>query len=150
MLAIKLQNLIIPHLGDADGAGTTGRKAHWASPKTPILGTTDRAPEVEILLLTNMVLIHVQAAIVHKLGGAHENILNNFMHFKCFSVIDAIPLMDSPAILILGTIACNHEPVSPSNFCGATGEATATKPPRFRRARLDNQSPSGPSNPFCS
>ncbi len=66
------------------------------------------------------------------------------------SVIDAIPLMDSPAILILGTIACDHEPVSPSNSCCATGEATATKPACIRRVRLDNQLPSGPSNPFCA
>jgi hypothetical protein len=79
-----------------------------------------------------MVLIHAQAAIVHKRDGAHENIINNFMRIKFCSVVDAIPLMDSPAILILGTIACNHEPVSPSNFCGATGEAMATKPPLFK------------------
>ncbi len=76
-----------------------------------------------------MVLIHAQAAIVHELGGARENIRYDFMHIEFRSVIDAIPLMDSPAILILGTIACDHEPVSPSNFCCATGEATATKPP---------------------
>jgi hypothetical protein len=76
-----------------------------------------------------MVLIHAQATIMHELGGAREDILNNFMHIKFCSVIDAIPLMDSPAIFILGTFACDHEPVSPSNFCGATGEATATKPP---------------------
>jgi hypothetical protein len=75
-----------------------------------------------------MVLIHAQAAIVHALGCACEKILNNFMHIKCCSVIDAIPLIDSPAILILETIACDHEPVSPSNFCSATGEATVTKP----------------------
>ncbi len=97
------------------------------------IGTTNRA-EVLILRLTNMVLIYAQAAIVHKLGGAHENILNNFMQIKCCSAIDAIPLMYFPAILILGTITCDHEPVSgwtvsPSNFCGATGEAMATKPP---------------------
>ncbi len=84
--------------------------------------------EVEILLLTNMVLIHVHAAIVHKLGSAHENTLNDFMHIKCCSVIDAIPLSDSPAFLTLGIIACNHEPISPSKFCGSTGEATATIP----------------------
>jgi hypothetical protein len=75
-----------------------------------------------------MVLIHVHAAIVHEHGGARQNILNNFMRIIFCSVIDAIPLMDSPAILILGTIACDHEPVSPSNFCCATGEATVTKP----------------------
>ncbi len=76
-----------------------------------------------------MVLIHAQASIVHELGGAREKILNNFMLIEFCSVIDAIPLMDSPAILILRTIACDHEPVIPSNFCCATGEATATEPP---------------------
>ncbi len=65
MLAMKLQIQIIPRLGDADGAGTTGHEAHPASPETPIRGTTNRAPEVEILRLTNMVLIHAQAAILH-------------------------------------------------------------------------------------
>ncbi len=72
MLAIKLQNIIISRLGDADGAGTAGREAHRASPETPILGTTDRTPEVEILRLINMVLIHAQVAMVHKLGGANK------------------------------------------------------------------------------
>ncbi len=74
MVAMKLQNEIIPRLGDADGAGTTGREVHWASPDTPILGTTNRAPEVEIPRLTNMVLIYAQAAIVHEHGGARQNI----------------------------------------------------------------------------
>ncbi len=73
---------MIPRLGDADGAGSTGREAHRASPDTPILGTTNQAPEVEIPRLTNMVLIHAQAAIVHELGGARENVLNNIMHIK--------------------------------------------------------------------
>jgi hypothetical protein len=97
-----------------------------------------------------MVLIHAQAAIVQKRYGALENIIDNFMHIKCCSVIDAIPLMDSPAILILGTIAWDHEPVSPTNFCCAMGEATATKLPLCWLALFDNQSPSGQSNPFCS
>jgi hypothetical protein len=56
------------------------------------------------------------AAIVRKLGGAHENIINNFMYIECCSVIDEIPLNNSRAILILGTITCNRLPVSPSNF----------------------------------
>jgi hypothetical protein len=76
-----------------------------------------------------MVLIHAQAAIVHELGGARENILYDFMRIKFCSVIDAIPLIDSPAVIILGTIACDHEPVGPSNVCGATGEAKETKLP---------------------
>jgi hypothetical protein len=75
-----------------------------------------------------LITLAASGVIVHELGGARQNILNHFMRIKFCSVIDAIPLMDSPAILILGTIACDHEPVSPSNFCGATGEATATKP----------------------
>ena len=29
----------------------------------------------EVLWLTNMILVHAHAALVHKLGGAHENIL---------------------------------------------------------------------------
>ena len=82
MLAMKLQNQIIPRLGDADGAGTTGREAHRAPPDTPILGTTNRAPEVEIPRLTNMVLIHAQAAIVNTAARA-----------KTFSTIHAYHIL---------------------------------------------------------
>jgi hypothetical protein len=53
--------------------------------------------------LTNIILVHARAALLHNLGCTHENILKIFMHIECRSVIDAIPLSDSPAILILGT-----------------------------------------------
>ena len=115
MLAIKLKDEITPRLGDEDCSGTTGCEQHRASPETPILGPTDRAPEVEVLWLTNVVFFHAQATFVHKVGGAHENIVDNFVHIKGRSVIDTIPLMDSAAF-ILGTFACNRVPVSPSNF----------------------------------
>ena len=68
-VAMKLQNEIIPRLGDADGAGTTGREAHRAPPDTPILGTTNRAPEVQILRFTNVVWLHYRAALVHKISA---------------------------------------------------------------------------------
>ena len=97
-------------LGNADGAGTAAREVkrrepHRATPETPILGPTHRAPKVEVLRLTNMILVHANAAIVHKVDGAHENIINNFVHIQSHSVIYAIPLYNSPASLILGTIA---------------------------------------------
>ena len=65
-----------------------------------------------------MILVHANASIVHKVGGGHENIINHFVHIQSCSVIDALPLNDSPAFLFLGTIACNRVPVSWSNFCG--------------------------------
>jgi hypothetical protein len=37
-----------------------------------------------------MIPVHAKPAIVHKLGGAHENILNNYMYIESLSVIDAI------------------------------------------------------------
>jgi hypothetical protein len=61
-----------------------------------------------------MVRVHAKAAIVHKLGGAHENIVNNFFHVIGRSVIDAVPLRNSPALLILGTITCTRQSVCPS------------------------------------
>ena len=51
---------------------------------------------------------------MHKLGGAHENIVNNFGHIHGRSVIDAIPLRNSPTILVLGTIACKRATDCPS------------------------------------
>ena len=54
------------------------------------------------------------AALVHKLSGAHENIVDNFGHIHGRSVIDAIPLRNSPTILVLGTTACKRAPHCPS------------------------------------
>ena len=98
------------------------------TPETPILSSIHRAPKIEVLRLADMVRVHAKAAIVHKLGGAHENIVNNFFHVIGRPVIDAVPLRNSPALLILGTITCTRQPVSPSNICGRTGEATELKP----------------------
>ena len=56
----------------------------------------------------------MKAALVHKLGGALENILENFVQIHGRSVIDAIPLSYSPAILVLGTIACMRAAICPS------------------------------------
>ena len=137
-------------LGNADGARTTASEPHRAAPETSILGPTHRAQKIEVLLLTNMIFVHAQLASVHKVGGAHENIINNFVHIHSRFVINAIPLNNSPAFLILETIACNRVPVSLSKFCSSTGEATALEPISFCQARLDNQLPSGPSNPFCT
>ena len=101
-------------LGNADCAGTTGREPHRATPETPILGPAHRAPKIEVLWLTHMIRVHAQAAMVHKLGGAHENILDNFVHIRGRPVIDAIPLRNSPTILVLGTIACKWAANCPS------------------------------------
>ena len=150
MVSMKLKNKIFLRLGDADCAGTTGREPHRATPETPILVPIHRAPKIEVLRLANMIRVHAKAAIVHKLGGAHENIVNNFFHVIGRPVIDAVPLRNSPALLILGTITCTRQPVSPSNICGRTGEATELKPASFCRARLDTQLPSGPIISGCT
>ena len=150
MVSMKLKNKIFLRLGDADCAGTTGREPHRATPETPILGPIHRAPKIEVLRLTHMIGVHAQAAMVHKLGGEHENILDNFVHIHGRPVIDAVPLRNSPALLILGTITCTRQPVSPSNICGRTGEATELKPASFCRARLDTQLPSGPIISGCT
>ena len=114
MVSMKLKNKIFLRLGDADCAGTTGREPHRATPETPILGPAHRAPKIEVLWLTHMIRVHAHAALVHKLGGAHENIIDNFGHVHGRSVIDAIPLRNSPTILVLGTIACKWAANYPS------------------------------------
>ena len=114
MVSKKLKSEIIPCLGTADCAGTTGREPHRATPETPILGLIHRAPKIEVLWLTNMIRVHAQVALVHKLSSAHENIVNNFGHIHGRSVIDAIPLRNSPTILVLGTIACKRATNCPS------------------------------------
>jgi hypothetical protein len=75
-----------------------------------------------------MILVHAQAALVHKVGGAHENIVNNFMPIKGSFVKNAIPLFNSAAMLILGTLVCNSVPISQSSFCGSMGEVMEIKP----------------------
>ncbi len=109
---MQVKREIILCLCNADGLRTTCSEQHWASPKASILGSADRAPKVEVLQLVNMILIREQVALVHNISGAHENIFDNFVHIKGSSVIDAIPLMDSSSIPILGTIACNRVSVS--------------------------------------
>ena len=68
MVSKKLKSEIIPCLGNADCAGTTGCEPHRATPETPILGPIHRAPKIEVLWLTNMILVHAQVALVHKLS----------------------------------------------------------------------------------
>ena len=114
MVSKKLKSEIILRLGNADCAGTTGREPHRATPETPILGPIHRAPKIEVLWLANRIRVHAHAALVHKLSGAHENIVDNFWHIHGRSVIDAIPLRNSPTILVLGTIACKRAANCPS------------------------------------
>ena len=95
-------------------ARTTGRKPHRATPQTPILGPIHRTPKIEVLWLTDMIPVHAQVALVHKLSGVHENIIDYFGHVHGRSVIDAIPLRNSPTILVLGTIACKRATNCPS------------------------------------
>ena len=117
MVSMKLNSEINLRLDHSDGGRETAREPHWATPKTQIPGPTHLASKVEVLWLTDKILVHANAAIVHKVGGALVEILNNVMHIHKRPVIRAIPLNGSPAFLILGTIACNRVPVSPSNFC---------------------------------
>ena len=131
MISVKLKNKIFLRLGNADCAGTTGREPHRAPPETPILVPIHRAPKIEVLRLANMIRIHAKAAIVQKLGGAHENILNNFFHVIGRSVIDAVPLLNSPGPPHPRNYHLHPSarlPVNPSNFCGRTGEDTELNP----------------------
>ena len=79
MVSKNPKSEIIPCLGNADCGWTTGRAPHRATPETPILGPIHRAPKIEVLWPISIIRVHAHAALVHKLGGAHENIINNFM-----------------------------------------------------------------------
>ena len=131
MVSKKLKSEIIPCLGNADCAGATGRKPHQATPETPILGTIHRAPKIEVLWLTNMIRVHAHAALVHKLSGAHENIVDNFGHIHGRSVITAIPLRNSPTILVLGSIACKR-----ATNCLSARRIFAAEREKLRRSNL--------------
>ena len=61
-----------------------------------------------------MIRVHAHAALVHKLSGAHENIIDNFGHIHGRSLVNATPLRNSPTILVLGTIACKRATNCPS------------------------------------
>ena len=78
-----------------------------------------------------MIPVHAHAALVHKLSGAHENIVDNFGHIHGRSVIDAIPLRNSPTILVLGTIACKRA----TNFPSAR-RILAAEREKLRRSNL--------------
>jgi hypothetical protein len=79
-----------------------------------------------------MVLIHAQAAIVHELGGARKNILNNFMCIKFCSVIYAMPSSSSelsPATMSPSarrTIAAQRERLQQLNLLDFDGRAWTT------------------------
>ena len=131
MVSEKLKSEIILRLGNADCAGTTGCEPHWATPETPILGPIHRAPKIEVQWLTNMIRVHAQVALVHKLSGAHQNIVDNFGHIHGRSVIDAIPLRNSPAILVLGIIACKR-----ATDCPSARRIFAAEREKLRRSNL--------------
>ncbi len=80
MLAPKLECQIIQLLGIADHAMTAYRGAHGAHPTTSCLGLRSRAPKVEVLLLANTIFVHQHSALVHELGGAHVNLVDNIVH----------------------------------------------------------------------
>ena len=117
MLSMKLKSEVTLRLGNTDCSRTTACELHEATQETPILGPTHQAPKIEVLHITNKIFVHANTTIVHKVGGALVEIINNFVHIQSSTVINAIPLNNSPAFLILGTITCTRVPVSQLNFC---------------------------------
>ncbi len=82
MVFMQLRSEIIPCLCNMDGTWITCCEQHWAGPKAPMLGPSDWAPKEEVLLLTNIILVHEKAAFVHKVCGSNEKIFDNFVHIK--------------------------------------------------------------------
>ena len=74
-----------------------------------------------------MIRVHAHAALMHKLGGAHENILDNFVHIHGRSVIDTIPLGPGPGPLR------NSPTILVSELSPASVQAIARQPVEFLR-----------------
>jgi hypothetical protein len=69
MVSMELKCEIILCLCNADGAGTTYREQHRQAQRPQL---SDLAPKVDILLLTNIILVHAKAALVHKVSATQE------------------------------------------------------------------------------
>ena len=63
MRATKLKCQIFPFLRNADALTATGSKPHRASPDTRRLRLAYEGPKVEVLRLSNKILVHVHCAI---------------------------------------------------------------------------------------
>ena len=79
----KLKRQIFPFLRNADARTATCSKPHRASPDTSRLRLTYEGPKVEVLRLSNKILVHVQSTLVHKLGGSLVQIINNGRAYPC-------------------------------------------------------------------
>ena len=102
MSATKLKRQIFPFLRNADARTATGSKQHRASPDTCSLRLTYEGPNVEVLRLSNKILVHVQFTLVHKLGGSLVQIINNGVHIHVHQLIRAILPYQSLALNFLG------------------------------------------------
>ena len=69
---------------------------------------------VDVLRLANKILVHAQSTLVHKVCGSFVEIINNVVHIHIRPVIRALFPNQSPALKMLGIIACKNEPVSPA------------------------------------
>ena len=98
----KLKRQIFPFLRNADARTSTGSEPHRASPDTRRLRLTYEGPKVEVLPLSNKVLVHVQFTLVHKLGGSLVQIVNNGVYIHVRQLIRAILPYQSPALSFLG------------------------------------------------
>jgi hypothetical protein len=62
-----------------------------------------------VLLLANIILVHAQSSLVHKVCGTLLEIIYNVVHIHLRPGIRTILLNQSPALNILGTLAaCIH------------------------------------------
>ena len=61
----------------------------------------DQAPEIQVLLFTNVVWLHYRAAFVHKIFSVSVNVINNIMRIHCFLMIGSVLSNDFPLIIII-------------------------------------------------
>jgi hypothetical protein len=98
MCTTKLEHQKLPFLGDADDSTATTRKPHRESPGTRCLRLKYAAPKIDVLLLTNEILVHVQPTLMHVVCGSLVEIIHNLVHIHFRAVIRVIFANQSPAL----------------------------------------------------
>jgi hypothetical protein len=79
----------------------SARVTHWTRVLHARFLLPNQAPEIQVLLFTNVVWLHYRAALMHKIFGVSVNILDNVMHIHSLLMIGSVFGNDFPLILII-------------------------------------------------
>ena len=95
----KLKGLLC--LCNACTSVASARVTHQTRVLLARLRLPDQAPEIQVLLFTNVVWLHYRAALVHKIFGVSVNVINNLMRINCLLMTGSVLSNDFPLILII-------------------------------------------------